>query len=49
MSTAVLRALAGKPGAAKRALYEQFGDEIAMDASEGMPPLLQQHFFGFFA
>ena len=27
VSTPVLRALAGKPGAAKRAMFEQFGDD----------------------
>lgn len=33
MSTPVLRALAGKPGAAKRALQEQYGESTSADLS----------------
>lgn len=33
MSTPVLRALAGKPGAAKRALQEQYGESASADSS----------------
>ena len=35
MSTAVLRALAGKPGAAKRVLCEEFGDTDLELSSDG--------------
>lgn len=35
MSTPVLRALAGKPGAAKRALLEQYGDTGLEASADG--------------
>lgn len=35
MSTPVLRALAGKPGAAKRALLEQYGDTGLQASHDG--------------
>ena len=37
MSTTVLRALAGKPGAAKRALQEQYGVSASADLGDGAP------------
>ena len=36
VSTPVLRALAGKPGAAKRALQDQFGAPAADSSGDGM-------------
>ena len=35
VSTSVLRGLAGKPGAAKRALHDQFDHEAAESSSDG--------------